>query len=414
MTSRAAGASRGPQLALADDDDDDDDVSQSEDDDVDSDVERLAAESINRRRRAAMDSAVAVAEGKVQKQGAAALEKARIQHEQELAVVQQEHATYKQRAEAALRKARQEGESEAGGRLEALRQLEEAEARAQAVEERLVACEAERDELEAGILHARDVCAQKDADAKAMADQHTAELEEAVARGTREAESRAADAVAAEAARSLATQERLNGYCEQLEAALLTARELATRREEQLAELEKRAALAITLAVEQATAKAEATAEVRQRAAMKAAMSAAEAAQTRAIDKALASERESYARAERVAEAKRAAQHAEELQAAVAKAAATAVQAAERSRSQEMAEMASAPTAAAVSSSSSSAAAQGDADREVAGVDHPVPPPDGAQPRPPLSAGQSDAVERALAAARQAAGSPDSNASDVG
>ena len=143
-------------------------------------------------------------------------------------------------------------------------------------------------------------------------------------------------------------------------------------------------------------------------------MSAAEAVQTRAIDKALASERESYARAERVAEAKRAAQHAEELQAAVAKAAATAVQAAERSRSQEMAEMASAPTAAAVSSSSSAAAAQGDADREVAGVDHPVPPPDGAQPRPPLSAGQSDAVERALAAARQAAGSPDSNASDVG
>jgi hypothetical protein len=37
---------------------------------------------------------------------------------------------------------------------------------------------------------------------------------------------------------------------------------------------------------------------------MQAAMSAAEAAQTRAIDKALASERESYARAERVAEAK--------------------------------------------------------------------------------------------------------------
>ena len=55
---------------------------------------------------------------------------------------------------------------------------------AQAGEERLLACKAERDELEAGILHARDVCAQKDVDAEAMADQHTAELEEAVARGT--------------------------------------------------------------------------------------------------------------------------------------------------------------------------------------------------------------------------------------
>lgn len=396
---------RGPQLSLADDDDDDDDLSQSgtEEDEVDSDVERLAAESIDRRRRAAIDSAVAAAEGKVRKEGTAALEQARIDFEQELAALQQEHATYRQHSEAALQKARREGESMAGARLEAIRSMEAAEARAAALEERLVSCEAERDELETGILHARDICAQKEEEAKeasmrvsdealakvkaeaeaALSEKHAAELTEAIATATRAAETRAADAVAAEAAASLAAQERLKAYCEQLEAALLTARELATRREEQLCELEERAGLAVKLAIEQTTKRLEATYEARQRMAMSAAMSAATSAQKRAVAAALASEREAYARADKAAEARRQAQQKEAASSEYAATLATVSPA-------ESVQVPSHADELEVKRSSADGAPTLPSTSDTAG----------AEPRVALSVGQSEAVERALAEAR--------------
>ena len=290
------GRGRGPQLRMDDDESEDEQAAaESESDSVDSDVEKLAAESVDRRRQATIDAAVS----KAHAEGIAALEDARRQHAAERAAMEKEHAKSLQAAEIALRRARHEGEVEAEARMEATLKLEDVEARAKALEERLMSCEAERDELESGILRARDICATKDAEVAEAAERGKMSASEAVAESKRLADEER-DAAVEAARRELAEQhaatlaqvvEATRGPLEQrvyeLEMALVTAHELTGRREQQLLELEERAAVAVRKAVEHAGARIEAEVEARcavvQKLAVKAAMEAATSAQERAV-----------------------------------------------------------------------------------------------------------------------------------
>ena len=305
---------------------------QSEEESSDSDVERLAAESIDRRRQASIAKAV---------------EEARAEAEAELAEVRKEHTaalsellvrcqaaddTLKrlndqleesQDARAALEVTRAKMAAELkdlrGMQPQVSTQLAEFGARATAAEERLLSCEAERHELERGILRARDICAAKDAEvrsvraeaAKAVAEaEERAEVErmKAVDAATRDAEGRlgalhaetASEAAgrmealeAASAASSLerdgllAERARLEAYVGELEGALGTARELVSQREAQLAELAERAAQSLRVAVAATERRLDGAAAAQQQAAVSAAMSAAAKAQTRAVERAV-------------------------------------------------------------------------------------------------------------------------------
>ena len=151
--------------------------------------------------------------------------------------------------------------------------------------------EAERDDLENGILRARDICAAKEEEMQRAAERSKAAIEQAVAESTRvadeqrqasvsaavreaeaalaahhaeavsravaEAEERAEARARGEAeklvAAAAAEKATLEQYAAELEGALLTSKELVAQRDAQMAELEQRAVAALRSAVQVAS-----------------------------------------------------------------------------------------------------------------------------------------------------------------
>jgi chromosome segregation ATPase len=274
MSQSAMGRQRarvvGPRLLMDDDDDDEDEDDYSDghgrstDDEVDSDVEKLAAENLDRQRQAAVQAAVATAEAQI-----------RSELNAEITALQSK-----------LRKERTQGEHIAEEKLALVKRIEGAATRECALQQQLKSCETERRELELGIMRARDIVTAKekavtesieatrhDVEKRLLA-QHAAELQTALD-----------DATRAEGARIESEEElaRVNDYVEQLEEALSTARECVSHREQQLVELENRASSALRASLDAASARIEARCAETQRTAVRAAMDAAAKAQQRAV-----------------------------------------------------------------------------------------------------------------------------------
>ena len=188
--------SRGPQLRIADDDESDDD---DEYDGPDEDVERLAAQAVDRKRQTAIDVAVAAAEATVRKEltesHSAAMDAARKDFSEEYEALHKEHAARREISDSAL--------------IEEKAKNEALEAELAALKAKFSEVEAERDELETGILRARDICAAKDAEAREAAGRAQGVAAEAVAAAQRLAEterSAAIDDARRDAEARLATQ----------------------------------------------------------------------------------------------------------------------------------------------------------------------------------------------------------------
>ena len=226
----------GPRLHIPDDDDDDDDDDDSEE--VDSDVERLAAQSIDRRRQTTVGKAVADAQAKVREEAAFDLKAAEEEHEATVAELKQEaemmEATIQElrselveaKAEAPRARMQQEREREALDlRFQTLKEdsaqmegrLEELKRRKGTLDDRLIASETERSELERGILRARDIVAAKDEQLRAMTEraeraEHAYGDQRVQAEGEREAVFQEADgrivALQAEAREQVAQMEQ--------------------------------------------------------------------------------------------------------------------------------------------------------------------------------------------------------------
>ena len=175
----------GPRLHIPDDDDDDDDEDDS--DEVDSDVERMAAESLDRRRQTAAEKTVIDAKAKLQDEAVSALEaqqkELKVKHKAAIKVLQNKcNATESKlkelqgeleetRADAARARTLGQRDNEAleedcsamAKRCQALKEeLTQKTYRAQELEHTFKASEVERLELERGILRARDIVAAKD------------------------------------------------------------------------------------------------------------------------------------------------------------------------------------------------------------------------------------------------------------
>lgn len=264
---------------------------------MDSDVERLATESIDRRRQATIAAAVEAAEAKLRAEHEAELQRVKEAHALELSAMQArveaaDVALTRLKREAS--EAREEGvraAREESQRMESERN--EMAKRSGATEERLRSTEAERAELERGILRARDIVAAKDVElreARAKAEQQLveqlrvadAQREAAIDVTRREMEARLTRSEAESGAKLAALEEahrKMEEYTAQVEEALVTARDLASHRETQLTELEASAAKAVVAAERRAGERAALT----QAAAVRAAMDAAAKAQARAV-----------------------------------------------------------------------------------------------------------------------------------